>query len=75
MLVTACERLAQRYDPEHVRASERWRGAWIVAGIDAPKFAVLEPVMRRRPFTRKWEKVAPIQEATDRAAAVLREGT
>jgi hypothetical protein len=75
ILVTACERLAQRYDPGRVRASERRRGLWIVAGIDAPQFALFEPVMRRRPLTRRWVTVVPIQEATARAAAVLREGT
>jgi hypothetical protein len=74
-LVTVCERLAEKYDPGHVKASQRWRGLWVVAGIEAPQFAVFEPVMRRRPFSRSWEMLSPIQEATARAAAVLREGT
>ena len=75
ILVTTCEHLAETYDPGRVSASERWRGTWIVAGIDAPQFAIFEPVMRRRPFTRNWEELVPVQEAARRAAAVLREGT
>jgi hypothetical protein len=47
----------------------------VVAGIDAPQFAVFEPVMRRRLFSRAWVQVAPVEDAADRAEAVLREGT
>lgn len=75
ILITTCDRLGEQYDPRRVRAAERWRGFWVVAGIEAPQFAVFEPVMRRRLFTRTWEEIAPIQEAARRAAAVLREGT
>ena len=74
-LVTVCERLAKKYDPGRVTASERRRGFWLVAGIEAPQFAVFEPVMRRRPFSRSWEELSSIEEAAERAVAVLREGT
>lgn len=74
ILVTTSERLGQRYDPGSVRASQRWRGLWMVAGIEAPRFGVFEPVMRRRPFTRRWEELVPIQEAASRAAAALKVG-
>ncbi len=48
---------------------------WVTAAISVPSFAIHEPVMRRRPFTRRWIELTPIQEAAARAAAVLREGT
>jgi hypothetical protein len=74
-LYTTCERLAEKYDPGRVRPAERLRGLWIVAGIEAPQFALFEPIMRRRPFSRNWKELGPIQEAESRAAAVLQEGT
>lgn len=74
-LSATCERLAEEYDPGRVKRVERLRGLWIVAGIEAPQFAVFEPVMRRRPFSRRWEQLLPVQEAARRAEAVLREGT
>ena len=74
-LYTTCERLAEKYDPGRVKPAKRLRGLWIVAGIEAPQFAVFEPVMRRRPFSRNWEELVPIEDAASRAAAVLQEGT
>jgi hypothetical protein len=75
VLVTTCKRLSTKYDAD-VRASERFSlTGWITAGISAPSFAIYEPVMRRRPFTRRWSELQPIQQAASRAAAVLREGT
>jgi hypothetical protein len=75
VLVTTCERLSATYDAD-VRAGERFHlTGWITAGISAPAYAIDEPVMRRRPFTRRWEELQPIQQAASRAAAVLREGT
>jgi hypothetical protein len=75
VLVTTCERLSTKYDAD-VRAGERFHlTGWVTAGISAPSYAMYEPVMRRRPFTRRWIELHPIQEAASRAAAVLREGT
>ena len=74
-LVSVCEQLAAEYDPGRIHAAVRWRGLWMVGGIEAPQFAIFEPVMRRRPSSRDWQEVAPIEEATRRAVAVLREGT
>ncbi len=75
VLVTTCQRLSARYEAD-VRATERFHlSGWVTAAISAPSFAIHEPVMRRRPFTRRWIELTPIQEAAARAAAVLREGT
>ena len=46
-LAEACERLADEYDPGRVRVSKRVHGLSVVAGIDAPQFAVFEPVTPR----------------------------
>ena len=75
ILLTTSKKLADSYDPGRVRAAERWRGRWVVAGIEAGQFGLWVPVMRRRVFTRDWEELLPIQEAAARAAGVLREGT
>lgn len=75
ILLTSCERLSEEYDAD-VRAAERFHlTGWVTAGISAPSFAIYEPVIKRRPFTRHWRELAPIQAAASRAAAVLREGT
>lgn len=74
-LEAACDRLADEYDPGRVYVSKRVRGLSQVPGIYAPQFAVFEPVMRRKLFTRTWEQVVPVEDAAGRAEAVLREGT
>lgn len=74
-LVTTCDRLAEVYDPGRVRPAQQWAGLWVVAGICAPQFAIFEPVLRRRLFSRTWDEIVPIGEAAARAEAVLCEGT
>lgn len=74
-LAAACDRLAGEYDSGRVRVSKRVYGLSVVAGIDVPQFAVFGPVMRRRHFSRTREQVVPVQDAADRAEAVLRECT
>jgi hypothetical protein len=72
-LKKAAADLGRRCERDDVWACERTsRLFWVEAGLAEGGFGVFEPVIRRRVFSRRWRKVADLDDALGRLEEVLR---